>query len=188
MSKVHGKNKTNTCSWGRLTSSKRKGVGLYFPTWAITVCIWCLSIKHRWACLLKQQSPIIVYRFLNKQKKLLFSVFICSKPTEVSCFRFPFAVNKGKLPFFISSVFQIYIIIYIRKTELYVYIYICCHFKRKTKNGCPGERFTIYSLCKRQFVICLFVDKETDGSYPCANRLNWLKGLNGLNGVAHLYY
>jgi hypothetical protein len=38
--------------------------------------------------------------------------------------------------------------------------------------------FTVYSSCKRKFVVCPFVDEETNGSYPFAN------GLNGLNGVA----
>ncbi len=37
--------------------------------------------------------------------------------------------------------------------------------------------FTICSLCKQKFVVCLFVDKETNGSYPFAN---------GLNRLAHL--
>jgi hypothetical protein len=40
--------------------------------------------------------------------------------------------------------------------------------------------FTVCSSCKRKFVVCLFVDKETNGSYPFAN------GLDGLNGFAHL--
>jgi hypothetical protein len=31
--------------------------------------------------------------------------------------------------------------------------------------------FTIFSLCKQKFVICPFVDEETKGSYPFANRL-----------------
>jgi hypothetical protein len=26
--------------------------------------------------------------------------------------------------------------------------------------------FTVYSLCKQKFVVCLFVDKETNRSYP----------------------
>jgi hypothetical protein len=90
------------------------------------------------------------------------------------------------LPFSISSVFQIYIYIYINMENrtICIHIYsICCHFKRKTKNGSPGELFTVYSSCKQKFVICSFVDKETNRSYPCANRLNGLKGLNGLNAI-----
>ncbi len=38
---------------------------------------------------------------------------------------------------------------------------------------------TICSPCKRKFVVCLFVNEETNASYPFAN------GLNGLNGLAH---
>jgi hypothetical protein len=48
----------------------------------------------------------------------------------------------------------------------------------------PGDfflnPFTVYSPCKWKFVICPFVEKETKGSYPFANRLN------GLNRLAHL--
>jgi hypothetical protein len=40
--------------------------------------------------------------------------------------------------------------------------------------------FTVCSSCKWKFVVCPFVDEETDGIYPFAN------GLNGLNGLAHL--
>jgi hypothetical protein len=40
--------------------------------------------------------------------------------------------------------------------------------------------FTVCSSCKREFVVCPFVDKETNRSYLFAN------GLNGLNGLAHL--
>jgi hypothetical protein len=57
----------------------------------------------------------------------------------------------------------------------------------KTENGSPGNfflnLFTVCSMCKRKFVVCLFVDKETNRSYPLANGLN---GLNGLNRVARL--
>jgi hypothetical protein len=37
--------------------------------------------------------------------------------------------------------------------------------------------FTVWSSCKWKFVICPFLDKETNGSYPLAN---------GHNGLAHL--
>ncbi len=40
--------------------------------------------------------------------------------------------------------------------------------------------FTICSSCKRKFVVCLFLDKATNGCYPFAN------GLNRLNGLGHL--
>jgi hypothetical protein len=40
--------------------------------------------------------------------------------------------------------------------------------------------FTVCSWCKGKFVICPFVDKETNGSYAFAN------GLNRLNRLAHL--
>jgi hypothetical protein len=40
---------------------------------------------------------------------------------------------------------------------------------------CP---FTVCSSSKRKFVVCLFVDEETNGSYPFAN---------GLNRLGHLW-
>jgi hypothetical protein len=38
---------------------------------------------------------------------------------------------------------------------------------------------TVCSSYKQKFVVCPFVDKETNVIYPFANRLN------GLNGLAH---
>ncbi len=71
-----------------------------------------------------------------------------------------------------------------------VYRHMCCHFKRKTElQAIFLNPFTICSSCKRQFVVCLFVDQETKGSYLFTNglnglnRLNGLIGLNGLNGL-----
>jgi hypothetical protein len=62
---------------------------------------------HRWACLLKQQSSITVYRLPTKENKLPFSVSVCSKQTEVGRFRLPFAANKWKSPFSVSFVFSL---------------------------------------------------------------------------------
>jgi hypothetical protein len=41
--------------------------------------------------------------------------------------------------------------------------------------------FTVCSSRKKKFVACVFVDKETNGSYPFANKQN------GLNRLAHLW-
>jgi hypothetical protein len=38
---------------------------------------------------------------------------------------------------------------------------------------------------KQKFISCLFVDEETNGSYPYANRLNGLNGLAHLSGYVH---
>ncbi len=121
-------------------------------------------------------------RFIVADQGNQTSVFRLQK-TKGSCrFCFKFAANKGKLPFSISSVFcfyiyrngSIYICTYIYtgiySIYLYLYMYICCRFKRKTE-----ARAISFS----PFTVCLFVDKETNGSYPFANRLN------GLNGLAH---
>jgi hypothetical protein len=64
-------------------------------------------------------------------------------------------------------------------TEKKLYIYIL-PFQLENRNRSPGDfpnPFSFCSLCKRKFVGCSFLDKETSGSYPFAN---------GLNGLAHL--
>ncbi len=64
--------------------------------------------------------------------------------------------------------------------HLYQYImYICCRFKRKTKNGSPGD-FPWSS--KRKLVVCPFVYEEANGTsiYLLTYRLN------GLNGIYRL--
>jgi hypothetical protein len=70
-----------------------------------------------------------------------------------------FAAKKRKLTF---SVFCIYTYICI-KILAYVYIYMLC-FKRKSEaQAIFLNQFTICSSCKRKFVICPFVDEETNG-------------------------
>ncbi len=58
-------------------------------------------------------------------------------------------------------------------------------FPFQTENGSLCDflnQFTVCSLCKCKFVVCLFFYEETNGSYPFANRLN------RLNGLAHLCF
>ncbi len=56
--------------------------------------------------------------------------------------------------------------------------YICCCFKRKTEaQAIFLHLFTVCSLCKQMFVVCPFVDEETNESYPFANRQNALAPL-----------
>jgi hypothetical protein len=113
------------------------------------------------------QTSIVDYLLPFADQGKQTSVSICSKPTEVFCFRFPFAANKRKFPFSVSS--------------FSVYIYLCCGFKRKTEAQVVFlNPFTVSSLFKWKFVVCPLIDEETNGSYPFAN------GLNGLNRLAHL--
>jgi hypothetical protein len=44
--------------------------------------------------------------------------------------------------------------------------------KRKTRRLFFLNSFTVCPSCKRKFVVCLFVDEETNGSYQFANGLN----------------
>jgi hypothetical protein len=62
--------------------------------------------------------------------------------------------------------------------QMGIYIYICCHFKRKMEaQAIFLNPFTVCSSCNWKFVICPFVDKEINGSYPFSNRLNGLSHL-----------
>ncbi len=66
-----------------------------------------------------------------------------------------------------------YIHIYIY--NIYLFIYICSRFKRKTEaQAIFLNSFTVCSSCKRKFVICPFVYEETNGSYLFANGLSRL--------------
>jgi hypothetical protein len=125
----------------------------------------CLTFLHRWARWLTRQTLFTVYRLPTKESKLLFSVFVCSKQKEV-------------------AVFRVYIYIYIymengTKYILYIYLhrhihtYVYCGFKRKPRAFFLNP-FTACSSDKQNFVICAFVEDETNGSYPQANRLNGL--------------
>ncbi len=82
-----------------------------------------LSNNYWWACLVKQQSVDYRLSLPTKDNKHPFSLSVCNKQTEVSHFRFPFAANKRKLPFPISSVFRSYIYIYIYRKRDYILIY-----------------------------------------------------------------
>ncbi len=75
-------------------------------------------------------------RLLTKENKLLFSVYVRNEQIEDCRFRFPFAANKQKLPFFISSIFRIYIhTVHTEKeticTILVYYINICTHIHKQ---------------------------------------------------------
>ncbi len=50
---------------------------------------------------------------------------------------------------------------------------MCFCFKRKTEaQAIFLNPFTICSSCKQKFVVCPFVDEDTNGRYLYANRLN----------------
>ncbi len=79
--------------------------------------------------LLKQQSSITIHPLPTKENKLLFSISVCSKQTEVCRFPFQVAANEWKLPFIASSVF------------LGVCECVCvyCCFRQKMENGNPVD-------------------------------------------------
>jgi hypothetical protein len=52
--------------------------------------------------------------------------------------------------------------------------------KGKRKSRRFSLSFIISTQCSQKFVVCPFIDEETNGSYPFAN------GLNRLYGLAHL--
>ncbi len=84
-----------------------------------------------------------------------------------------------------------YVYLYI-SVSIYIFIsiYIFCRFKHKTE-GSPGDfpkSVTVYSACNRKFVVWPFVYEETNRSYPFTNVLKEINGLNGLHGLAHLWF
>jgi hypothetical protein len=75
---------------------------------------FCDIFRHRCARLLKQQNSITVYCLPTKGNKLPFSVFVCSKQTEVCRFRFLFAANKRKLPFSVFPLVPFCVYVWVR--------------------------------------------------------------------------
>ncbi len=116
-------------------------------------------------------------------------VKVCCLRTQMGTFaetaiidnRFLFADQEKQTSVFHQFLF-LYIYTYIFKWKhicihihTHIYIYVFCNFKRKMKAQVIFlYPFTIYSSCKRKCVVSLFVDEETNGSYPCANGLNGL--------------
>ncbi len=75
----------------------------------------------------------------------------------------------------------IYVDIYL---DIYMLFSAVSNGKRKTEAETIFlNPFTRCSSCKRKFVVCLFVDKETNESYLYANGLNGLNRPNGLTRV-----
>jgi prepilin-type processing-associated H-X9-DG protein len=101
------------------------------------------------------------------------------KKTSIFCFHLHQTNGSLLFPFYICS----------KHTE--VAVFCSSHFPYKYINICKEKWHHIYitiryqwdhcSLCKWKFVVCLFVNKETNQSYPFAN------GLNRLNRLAHLW-
>ncbi len=143
---------------------------------------------HRRARLLKQQSSITIYRFPTKEKKLpLLFPFVANRSFSVSVFRLQQTKKSCRfllVPFteylYIFCRFNIYIYIYLyenRTDGKRQLLYVCCIWEMEAQVVFLNP-FSICSSCKRKFVVCPFVDEETNGSYPVAN---------GLNGLAHLW-
>ncbi len=60
--------------------------------------------------------------------------------------------------------------------------------KNQNENGKTEDQAIFLNpfvhLAKQKFVVCPFVDEETNECYPFAYGLNGLTGLNGLNGLS----
>jgi hypothetical protein len=127
------------------------------------------------------------FRLQQTSGSFPFAFFVCSKQTEIAVFRSKEHRLGFRFPFEAAAyvyVYHMYIYIYMYicvDIYIYIYIYICCHFKWKTEAQVIFlNQFNICSSCKQKSVVCLFVDKGTNRSYPLAN---WI---NGLKGLAHL--
>jgi hypothetical protein len=68
--------------------------------------------------------------------------------------------------------------IYVYITVIYVYVAISNKKQNKEAQKIFLNPFTVCSSSKKKFVICPFVDVETNGRYPFEN---------GINGLAQLY-
>jgi hypothetical protein len=128
---------------------------------------------HRWASLLKQQTPITIYCLPTKENKLLFpfaakkqkfavSVFLLQQTNRSLRFRFPYI--------------YIVIVLYIQKTELYIYVYtytvyifIYILYTSVSNGKRKPRRFSLirlpFAIVQAVVVICPFVDEETNRSY-----------------------
>ncbi len=158
--------------WGRVVVKKRNKIAtnLTFGHLKKIICQDVPGYNHRWACLVKQQLLVTIYRLPTMDDQLPFYVSVFSKETEVCRFRFLFAA-KQKLWFAVFSI------------NTYVYTAVS-NGKRKTEaQAIFINSFTVCSSCKRKFAVCLLDDEERNESYPFAN------GLKGLNrfGLSHLW-
>ncbi len=108
--------------------------------------------------------------FLICWHKLLFFVFLLQKTNGSLLFLSSFSSNHPKMTFFVSSVFQIYIYIY-KETATYIQIYAAVSNRK-----CKHQQF---SLIRLPFA------HRANGIQSPANGLN---RLNGLIGLAHLYW
>jgi hypothetical protein len=71
------------------------------------------------------------------------------------------------------------------RVYIYLYLYLHLYLNAAISNGkrkmeAQVNMFTLCSSFKWKFVVCPFVDEETNRIYLFAN------GINGLNGLAHL--
>ncbi len=126
-----------------------------------------------------KQSLYTVYCLPTKENKLPFTVPVYSKEKEVCRFHFPFATNKRKLPFSVSSIFRVCVCVWVGMCVWY----ICCRFKQNNGKLKPRRCSIICLLFAHRTnriltCVCPFVDKETNGSYLFAD---------GLNRLAHLW-
>ncbi len=122
---------------------------------------------NRWACLLRQQLLITVYLLLTKETNF--------------CILFPFASNKWKFAVSILHLQQTNGSCRFLFIPFSVKIYKYMYREMASWHHMYNNPLSISSLCKWKFVVCLFVDKETNQSYPFAN------GLNRLNRLVHLW-
>ncbi len=151
----------------------------------------CLGEDKRWACLLTQLTSITVFYLPLRKTKVPFSIFVCSKQMDVCCFHFLFAEDKRKLPFSISSIFHWWNSGNVEtwrhgntgtwwqgdmKTGRQGDIEIWRHgdIKQKMKvQAILPHPFTLCASCKQKFVVCPFVDKETQRKLSICKQTQW---------------
>jgi hypothetical protein len=181
-------------------------LSLFLVLWLVdfpsSLCLPSLYVRHRWARLQEQQSSTTLYWFclLTKEnilpfkRKLPCPFSICNKQTEVAVS--VFCLQPGNME---------------TQTWRYRDMETWRHGHGTWKHGemetwrygdtdvetwryghrdrdmqtWTWRQGILCSFCKRKFVVCPFVDGDTKWSYPFAKGLN---RLNGLNGLAHLWW
>ncbi len=119
------------------------------------------------------------------------SVSVCSKETEVCCFRFPFATNKQKFAFPFSIYIYSHCTVYTENRTIYICIYIYSiyiylyfvYFRFKWKTEAPAFFFNPFTICHRTSSSCHLSFCWRRNKQKLCKELN---GLNRLNWLAHL--
>ncbi len=137
-------------------------------------CIYAVHIDGHVCWNSNRRLPSIVCR--PRQTNFRFPFPLAADKRKLAVSVFCFLGNKRKSPFFVRSILDVCVCVCVCVCmNIFIFIFYMMPFQ--TENGSPGDflnPITVWSSCKGNFAVCLFVDKETNGKYPFANGLNGL--------------